>query len=206
MPALPVALAFILGFCGVVYELVIAQSLSVLFGQPLVQYSLTIGIFLAGMGLGSHQSERWRDPRFELWRVQMLLSLLTPLLWLGVWWLATGEAPLAARALAYSMCFFTGALTGSELPALFRLGGRPGRVLSADYLGMLVACLAFPLLLLPFLGLFATMFLAAMLNSLAMLALRFRQTRWSAAIPLVLLVGFLLESTLRDWLSQRLIG
>jgi predicted membrane-bound spermidine synthase len=199
--------SFLLGFCGVVYELVFAQTLSVLFGQSAVQYSLTIGIFLAGMGLGSHRSEAWREPRLQLWRVQLTLSLFAPLIWLGVWWLATGDFAFSARVLACAMCFFVGAVTGAELPLLFRLGGGgPGRLLAADYLGMLAACLAFPLWLLPAHGIFSTLFLAAAVNSGVMLALRFRQARWSAFVPLALVAGFFLESFLREWLSGRLTG
>src|SRR5262245_947761 len=78
MPSLPIVCAAILGFTGVLYELVLAQTLSVLFGQSVVQYSVTIGLFLAGMGAGAHVSESWSEPRVRLWRVQMGLALLVP--------------------------------------------------------------------------------------------------------------------------------
>jgi spermidine synthase len=205
MSNLPVITAAILGFCGVVYELVFAQTLSILFGQSIVQYSLTIGLFLVGMGIGAHASESWSLPKFQLWRTQLVLSLAVPIMWLGLWWLGTGGYDLAARALAYLMCVSVGAVTGTELPLLFRMHNRRGLILSADYLGMLLACIAFPLILLPTLGVFSTLFATALLNSLVMLSLRFRISL-SAPVPVALAIALWFEAGLREWLSQRLSG
>ena len=194
----------ILGYCGVIYELVFAQTLSVLFGQSVVQYSVTIGLFLAGMGLGAHLAERWDDPRARLWRIQFLLSVGAPLLLVAVWWVAVSGWSLTARALAYAMCFSVGAVTGAELPLLMRLQReRVTWILSADYFGMLIACLVFPLVLLPEIGVFAALLLTAILNAFVMVALRFEKFAPSFAVPLLLIVALHFEPGLREWLSQK---
>ncbi|HOS41308.1 MAG TPA: polyamine aminopropyltransferase, partial [Spirochaetota bacterium] len=47
---------FILSLCGIVYELVLGSLATYLLGNPVQQYSITIGIFLSAMGLGSYLS------------------------------------------------------------------------------------------------------------------------------------------------------
>jgi spermidine synthase len=224
MSNLPVIVSALLGFCGVIYELVFAQTLSVLFGQSAVQYSLTIGLFLAGMGIGSHWSEKWKAPQVQLWRIQFWLSLLAPLIWLGVWWLATGGWSISAFVLGYGMCVGVGILTGAELPLLFRLHARTGLILSADYFGMLAACVAFPLVLLPYFGVFTSLFLTALLNSLIAVLGTFSTphhlgnpkvansvrgpwvTPMYLFVPIALIAALICEPIVREWLSQRLIG
>ncbi len=194
----------ILGYCGVIYELVFAQTLSVLFGQSVVQYSVTIGLFLAGMGLGSHIAEKWSEPRTRLWQIQLVLSLAAPLLLVAVWWVAVSGWSLSARALAYFMCLSIGCVTGAELPLLIRLRSeRVTWILSADYFGMLVACLVFPLVLLPEIGVFAALLLTATLNAFVMVSLRFERLLPSFAVPLLLIVALKFEPGLREWLSQK---
>jgi hypothetical protein len=50
--------SFVLAFCGVVYELALAQTNSVLLGNSYLQYGLTIGLFMAGLGAGSLRENR----------------------------------------------------------------------------------------------------------------------------------------------------
>ena len=47
---------FILSLCGIIYELVLGSLATYLLGNPVQQYSITIGIFLSSMGLGSYLS------------------------------------------------------------------------------------------------------------------------------------------------------
>lgn len=194
----------ILGYCGVIYELVFAQTLSVLFGQSVVQYSVTIGLFLLGMGAGAHYAERFREPRVALWRMQLILALVAPLLLVAVWWLAVSGYTYPARGLAYGMCLFIGTVTGGELPLLMRvMPDRATWILSSDYFGMLLACLAFPLILLPEIGVFATLILTALLNAFVMTALRFEKWAPGFALPLLLIASLYFEPGLREWLSQK---
>lgn len=198
----------VLGFCGLIYEFVFAQSLSVLFGHSVVQYSLTIGLFILGMGAGAHLAESLKDARLSLWRAQVLISLLAPFGGVTLWWVAISGWDLLARFVAYGFILLVGALTGVELPLLLRLKGdrSSGLVLGADYLGMLAACVMFPLLLLPSVGVFATLFAAALLNSLVLLVLLPRRVLWTGLIPAVLSLFLYLEPSLRDWLSAKLVA
>ncbi len=45
------AIALILSACSLLYELLIAQTLSLLAGNTVVWYSLTVGTYLGAMGI-----------------------------------------------------------------------------------------------------------------------------------------------------------
>jgi len=206
MPSLSVALiSAALGFCGVIYELVFAQAFSVLFGQSVVQYSVTIGLFLGGMGLGSHLSEHLKNPVRSLSLSQFLLALCTPILFIFTWWLGLAGWNLCSQIVGYATCIAVGAMTGAELPLLLRLSSlKASKVLAADYFGMLLACLAFPLVLLPSIGVFATLLWCAVLNASVLIYVHSRPRAW-VWLPMILIATLFIEPEIREWLSQKLI-
>ena len=211
MSALSVSLcSLVLAFCGLTYQLTIAQSLSVLIGNSVVQYSLTIGLFLVSMGYGAMRSPTLGDARQYLFRLQIALCGFAPLGLIGVWVLGIHASKLFLYISAVILIAGLGWLTGKELPLLLRLAG-PGlrlKVLGFDHFGMLLACLSFPLVLLPSVGLLASVFLISALNACAALLLaqtvRHRLTAGAAASAL--LTALLFEPLLREWLSQRFLA
>lgn len=210
MPTLSVTRAItisaVLGLCGVLYELVFAQSLSILFGQSAVQYSLTIGLFLGGMGFGAYVSETWSQPLAKLKAVQFALAVCAPFLFVALWWLGVSGGGFATKILGYGSCLAIGALTGAELPLILRTGAsRTSWILGADYFGMLLACLAFPLILLPNFGVFATLIGAAALNGFVFALIVDENRRAAFVVPVLLLATLMFEPGLREWLSQSLI-
>ena len=46
-------LTVIVAACSIIYELVYSQALTVLYGGPVARYSITIGLYLISLGLGS---------------------------------------------------------------------------------------------------------------------------------------------------------
>ena len=52
-PPVVYATALVLAACSLLYELLIAQTLSILAANTVVWYSVTIGVYLASMGLGA---------------------------------------------------------------------------------------------------------------------------------------------------------
>jgi spermidine synthase len=161
---------FVIAGCGLIYELLIATVSSYLLGSSVTQFSLSIGIFIGAMGLGSHLSQRVVRsllPVFILTEVALALiggASVFLLFWtysLGpVYWLAL-----------YSVLVVIGALTGLELPLLTRLLKQYGslrtviaQALSFDYVGALAGSLLFPLLLLPFLGMSRTAHVVGLVN------------------------------------------
>ena len=57
-------LSFILSGCSLLYELLIAQTLSLIAGNMVIWYSLTVGTYLAAMGVGAilyGSAQRFRE-------------------------------------------------------------------------------------------------------------------------------------------------
>jgi len=182
---------FIVALCSIVYELLMAQTLSVLLGNTVVQYSITIGVYLASLGVGSllcreETSGRVdRLVRIEVWLclvggVSVILQNLWDVLFryldwnYSFWNQGVGEwiLWLVYLFLCYGVIVAIGLLSGFELPLLISLRqsekeGTTNTVLGVDYMGSLAGAVCFPLLLWPQLGLFASAFLIGLLNALA---------------------------------------
>jgi len=153
-----------------VYELLIGSTSAYFLGDSVQQFSITIGIFLAAMGLGAWFSRAVVDHLlerfilFELWLAAVGGSSV-PVLYFA--YLYSGHF----RYVMILLIIAVGALVGLELPLLTRMLQHYGglrtvlsNVLSVDYLGSLVAALLFPYLLLPLLGAFNTSLVTGMLN------------------------------------------
>ncbi len=164
---------FIAGLCSIVYELLISTTSSYFMGDSITQFSLTIGFYMAAMGLGSYLSKWLSEGRLVAWfiGVEGLLGLLggasVPLLYFCF----TRLSPNGYQGLVIGLTVAIGTLTGFEIPLLARIMKKyyPLRVnlanvMSLDYFGALVATLLFPFLLLPFFGLFRSSVFFGLVN------------------------------------------
>ena len=68
-------ITFILAFCSMAYELLLGQSLSAFMGNTVLRYSVTIGLYMLSMGIGSLMAEG----RIVKHPVTSLLKLRVPL-------------------------------------------------------------------------------------------------------------------------------
>lgn len=194
---------FIIAICGILYELLISSISSYFQGSSILHFSLVIGLFLSFMGLGSYLS-KFLDEDLLSWfvRFEILLGLVGGLSTFLLYF------AFSLTPYFYGVAFFLiavlGSLIGIEIPILTRivreyetLRDAMAKVLSFDYLGALIASVAFPLILLPTMGTMRTAFLIGLLNLLvAVLNLRlFRREIPSykqlmgASLGLMLLLG-----------------
>ena len=164
---------FIAGLCSIIYELLISTTTSYFLGDSIRQFSLTIGIYMAAMGLGSFLSKLLPDNylTFTFIWVEALLGIVggcsVPILYYFFEILSRAEY----QGLMILLTTLIGVLTGFEIPLLARIMKKyyPLRVnlanvMSLDYFGALAATLLFPFLLLPFWGLFKTSIFFGLLN------------------------------------------
>ena len=166
------ASVFIVSACGLVYELAAGALASYLLGDSVLQFSTVIGTYLFAMGVGSYLSrffERHLPAHFL--RIELLVALvggaLPALLFIAHAWL-----PGSFRLLLYALVLAVGTLVGLEIPLVMRILKRNvalkdlvSQVLTFDYLGALAVSLAFPLLLVPQLGLIRTGLLFGLMNA-----------------------------------------
>ncbi len=174
-PVILLVQVFVASLCSLSYELLIGTAVSNITGNLVLSFSLAIGFFLAGLGLGAFIS-RWLITYHLAANFVVIETILA---------LVGGFAVL----LLYTSFIFTpyfsvvqilltlgvGLLSGLEVPILTRLlNSEPNsqlktvlaNVLSFDYLGGLAASVLFPILLLPYFGLVRLNFIIGLLNVL----------------------------------------
>lgn len=177
---------FVVSACAITYELLVGAVASYLLGNSVRQFSLTIGVFLASMGIGAWISQWFHDQLLDGFvGVEIALSTAGGVSgWLLLWAFTYTQQYYLVM---FGLIIVVGTLIGLELPLLTRylrqfasLRQALARVMSLDYLGALAASVAFPLVLLPWLGVFRTSVAVGLFNvavAFATTALFWRELR-----------------------------
>ena len=166
------ASVFVVAACGLLYELAAGALASYVLGDSVLQFSTIIGTYLFAMGVGSWLSRYFeRQLPAHFLRIELLVALIGGAL-PATLFLANAYTPGAFRFLLYGMVFMVGTLVGLEIPLVMRILKRNvalkdlvSQVLTFDYLGALAVSMAFPLLLVPHLGLIRTGLLFGLMNA-----------------------------------------
>lgn len=162
----------IVSICGIVFEVLFGALGSYILGDGVKQYTLTISLFLTGMGIGASLSEKVMKHLILafVW-IEFSVGLIggfSSFTMFGI----TAFSPGTSALFLYSITLIIGALTGFELPILIRkandigvqLNRSTARVLFSDYAGGLIGGLLFVFLLRPQLGLVKSAFLVGCIN------------------------------------------
>ncbi|CAN5685280.1 polyamine aminopropyltransferase [soil metagenome] len=166
------ASVFVVAACGLVYELSAAALSSYLLGDSVLQFSTIIGTYLFAMGVGSWLSRYFeRQLPAHFLRIELLVALIGGAL-PALLFIANAYIPGAFRLLLYGLVMVVGTLVGLEIPLVMRILRRNVRlkelvsqVLTFDYLGALAVSVAFPLVLVPQLGMIRTGLLFGLMNA-----------------------------------------
>lgn len=198
------ASVFVIAACGLLYELAAGALASYVLGDSVLQFSTVIGTYLFAMGVGSWLSRYFeRQLPAHFLRIELLVALIGGAL-PAILFVANAYVPGAFRVLLYGMVFAVGTLVGLEIPLVMRILKRNAQlkdlvsqVLTFDYLGALAVSLAFPLLLVPHLGLVRTGLLFGVMNAAvavwALWLFRHELRRWRAhALACAAVAGALL--------------
>jgi len=162
---------FIVATCGLIYELVIGALASYLLGDSITQFSTVIGTYLFAMGVGSYLSKYInRNLIYMFVKIEILIGLVGG--FSATILFALFDHVSSFRSLLYSLIFIIGVLVGVEIPLVMKIlkdrvefNKLVSHVFSVDYIGALLASLAFPLILVPHLGLVRTSFMFGLLNA-----------------------------------------
>ncbi len=161
---------FVAGLCSLIYELLIGTTSTYFLGDSIKYFSLTVGIYMAAMGLGSYLSRHINAQLLEAFiLVEIVLAFIGGISVPFLYWLFSIDTGFIVGMIA---CIFSiGLLTGLEIPLLSRILSNQyslrenlSNVLSLDYIGALIATLCFPFLILPFIGLFKTSLVFGLVN------------------------------------------
>jgi spermidine synthase len=212
---------FVVAACGLVYELAAAALASYVLGDSVLQFSTIIGTYLFAMGVGSYLSRFFeRQLPAHFLRIELLVALAGGFL-PALLFVCHAVAPDAFRLVLYGSVLLVGILAGLEIPLVMRILKRNvvlkdlvSQVLTYDYLGALAVSVAFPLLLVPHLGLVRTGLLFGLMNGLvAAWALwlfrhEVRQFKTHAAVAvltlLALVVGMAGANRLTTWTEDKM--
>ncbi|PIE18835.1 MAG: spermidine synthase [Proteobacteria bacterium] len=156
--------------CGLAYEIIAGAVGTYLLGDGVLQFSLTIGVFLSAMGLGSFLSRFVRRRLLATFLVMEILvgvigASMAPLL---LWVYASGGPYTVVLT---GLLGGVGILSGMEIPVLLRvfkhhdtLRRSASSILGLDYVGALIGSLLVPILLLPAVGTIGASALFGLLN------------------------------------------
>ncbi|MGZ3690162.1 MAG: hypothetical protein ACXVAX_01585 [Pseudobdellovibrio sp.] len=206
-------LLFLTGASNLIYELCLAQISSSFFGGTLYYYTLNIGIFILFMGIGSLIADKVEE--LHLTRFIILTELILFLIATTMPFYVVFSEKFLSHGLFHLLLWTTnmalGLLSGFELPLfnrIFKIHSSTGDILFFDYIGMFCGSLAFSFLILPRLGVFSTLWVAAFINGLVLIYFLVRRrfgSIWitgSMLLPAacVTLLGY--GSSLLDFLRQ----
>lgn len=209
----------IISGCSLCYELIISAISSYLVGDTVLQYSITIGLYMSAMGLGSFLSKYMKQNLFD-WFVMVEIGvglvggISAVLLFLANLYIEQYQLVM------YLVIIIIGTLVGVEIPLLTRIIEEDeenlrvtlSSIFSFDYIGGLIGSIAFPLLLLPQLGYFATAFLTGSLNLVAAMLIVFKyseRVRKAAALKVtavLLFLGMVTGIFASDYLANQIEG
>ncbi|MYL72632.1 polyamine aminopropyltransferase [Halobacillus litoralis] len=195
----------IVSICGIIFEVLFGALGSYILGDGVKQYTLTISLFLTGMGIGASISERVMKQLIVtfIW-IEFMVALIGGFSSFTMFGM-TAFAPSGTDALfLYLVTFTIGALTGLELPILIRKANEIGvelnrstaRVLFSDYAGGLIGGLLFAFYLRPQMGMVKSAFFVACINlAVAVLVLylfRSEIKKFSIHLTGAIIIGVLL--------------
>lgn len=209
----------IISGCSMCYELIISAVSSYLVGDSTLQYSITIGLYMSAMGLGSYLSKYLKKNLFDWFvvieiGVGIIGGISALMLFLANLYLESYQLVM------YTEIIVIGTFVGVEIPLLTRIIENDNEnlrvtissIFSFDYIGGLIGSIAFPLLLLPKLGYFATAFLTGTMNIFAATIIiykysdRIKNAALFKAVTAVLFVCMMLGAMFSENISQYIEG
>lgn len=216
---------------SILYEFLLAQSLSTTMGNTALRYNLTIGLYIASMGIGALLYKRLLSRRHfvEFVKIEIMLSVIgcvSPILVLfndyffnhvarilQVSFFSTIiQAPLFTAN--HVLILIIGFLSGLELPLLIDMGKLFDRkkgnfVLAYDYLGTLLGAVLFPIVILPSLHIFTIGYVVSFLNVLValfvMLKMKVEHRAYRSTLFALLVLWVMLifnAEIINEWLVQ----
>lgn len=161
----------LISICSIIYELMISSISTYLNGDSIKQFSITIGLYMSAMGIGSYLSKYIKNKLFNKF---VLIELLTGCIGgfsTFILFMSNIYTDLY-YLIMYAVIIAIGILVGLEIPILTRIIEENesnirvnlANIFTFDYIGGLVGSLAFPLILFPKLGFVTTSFLIGSIN------------------------------------------
>jgi len=173
---------FLLAVCSIIYEMGYAYGLTLIYGSSVFYYSLTIGIYIFSMGIGSFLFEKLNKKNINfifIWNE--LLLVFISILSIPIMFYITSFYPdyyYSNHIFIYTIIVLIGIFSGLEIPILHHLSSNKiTTILGYDYFGTLTGTIFFSLLMLPYLGLVHTIYLTTFFNLVVLSIMFFKNKK-----------------------------
>jgi spermidine synthase len=213
------AIAFLLAFCSIIYELLLANTLGIMTGSYIFWQSITIGVYIGGLGVGSSVAGEPKRPFENLFRIEWALSVLGILSVVLLYFFHGAYrstdflfyiqneffSPAYIQQNAFlkllfilsvqGLTFLIGFFSGFEIPLLMKaIQDKSGveedeSILGLNYIGTLFGSLFFAFIFLPVFDVLTTSLIVGGLNLLLCFYLLFRKTVTVSPFKLASLVA-----------------
>jgi len=175
----------LISICSIIYELLISSISSYLQGDSILQFSITIGLYMSAMGIGSYISKYMRKNLFNKFIfIEMSIGILggfsSFILFL------VNIYTQIYILIMYILIILIGIFVGLEIPILTRIiennesnvRKNLANIFTFDYIGGLIGSIAFPILLFPKLGFITTAFLVGSINIITAIIIVFKYNKF----------------------------
>lgn len=161
----------LISICSIIYELIISSISSYLQGDSVLQFSITIGLYMSAMGIGSYISKYIKNNLFNKFVfIEMTVGILGGFSSLILF--MVNIYTNIYTLIMYILIILIGVFVGLEIPILTRViennqsnvRKNLANIFTFDYIGGLIGSVAFPILLFPKLGFISTTFLVGTIN------------------------------------------
>ena len=175
----------LISICSIIYELIISSISSYLQGDSITQFSITIGLYMSAMGIGSYLSKFIKNKLFNKFVfIEMSVGILggfsSIILFLAN--IYTNIYPL----IMYTLIILIGIFVGLEIPILTRIiednesnvRKNLANIFTFDYMGGLIGSIVFPIILFPKLGFITTALLIGCINIVVAILIIFKYKKY----------------------------
>lgn len=174
----------LISICSIIYELIISAISSYLQGDSVLQFSITIGLYLSAMGIGSYLSKYLKNRLFNKFIfIEISIGILGGFSSLILF--LTNIYTKIYALIMYTLIILIGIFVGLEIPVLTRIiennesnvRKNLAHIFTFDYIGGLIGSIVFPIILFPNLGFISTALLVGTINVAVALiiVLRYKQ-------------------------------
>lgn len=186
----------LISICSIIYELLISSISSYLQGDSILQFSITIGLYMSAMGIGSYVSKYIKNNLFNKFIfIEMSIGILGGFSSFILF--IVNIYTQIYVLIMYILIILIGIFVGLEIPILTRIiennesnvRKNLANIFTFDYIGGLIGSIAFPILLFPKLGFITTAFLVGLINVITAVIIVFKYKQFIENIKIVKIIS-----------------
>ena len=204
-----------ISICSIIYELIISAISSYLQGDSVLQFSITIGLYMSAMGIGSYLSKFIKEKLFNKFvYIEVGIGLLGGFSSL-ILFFANIYTQIYALIM-YVLIIIIGILVGLEIPILTRIiennesnvRKNLANIFTFDYMGGLIGSIAFSILLFPKLGFITTALFVGTINIIVavIIVLKYKKHiisyKFVQVIVIILLITMIFLLCTVNWITK----